>query len=145
VNILRFDHQIIFIYVRNLKKSSAFYEGIMGFPLVLDQGGCRIIQTAEGGYLGYCDRGGRSLEEKSLILTLVTTRVDDWYAYLQEKEVEIFEPPKINPEYDIYHFFLKDPDGYLVEIQQFLDPTWADGGGNQGAKRAGAEGRGIFR
>jgi len=127
VNDLCFDHQIVFIYVRDLKNSSAFYEGIMGFPLVLDQGSCRIIQTAEGGYLGYCSQGEKSPGEKNLILTLVTTQVDDWYAYLQEKGVKIFDPPKINPKYDIYHFFLKDPDGYLVEIQQFLNPAWENG------------------
>ena len=141
MNDLCFDHQIVFIYVRDLKNSSAFYEGIMGFPLVLDQGSCRIIQTAEGGYLGYCGhQGERSLGEKNLVLTLVTTQVDDWYAYLQDKEVKIIDPPKINPKYDIYHFFLKDPDGYLVEIQQFLNPAWEDGGVSEIVKRDGAEG-----
>ena len=25
---------------------------------------------------------------------------------------------------DIYHFFLRDPDGYLIEVQRFLDPAW---------------------
>ena len=33
-------------------------------------------------------------------------------------------PPKVNPTYDIYNFFARDPDGHLVEFQRFLDPAW---------------------
>ena len=29
-----------------------------------------------------------------------------------------------NERFDIYNFFARDPDGYLVEIQRFLDPAW---------------------
>jgi hypothetical protein len=25
---------------------------------------------------------------------------------------------------NIYHCFLRDPNGYLIEIQRFLDPAW---------------------
>ena len=34
------------------------------------------------------------------------------------------KPPTYNPTYHIYHLFVRDPDGYLVEIQTFLDPAW---------------------
>jgi catechol 2,3-dioxygenase-like lactoylglutathione lyase family enzyme len=55
---------------------------------------------------------------------LVTTAVDAWYEFLIEKGVEIEKPPTLNPTYNIYHCFLRDPNGYLLEIQQFLDPAW---------------------
>jgi catechol 2,3-dioxygenase-like lactoylglutathione lyase family enzyme len=29
------------------------------------------------------------------------------------------KPPAHNPRYGIYHCFLHDPNGYLVEIQSF--------------------------
>ena len=32
--------------------------------------------------------------------------------------------PEHNLEYRIYHFFLRDPNGYLLEIQRFEDPRW---------------------
>jgi hypothetical protein len=53
VNDLFFDPQIYFIYVQNLIISLAFYEGMMGFQMVFVQGGCGIVQTAMGKYLGY--------------------------------------------------------------------------------------------
>jgi catechol 2,3-dioxygenase-like lactoylglutathione lyase family enzyme len=36
--------------------------------------------------------------------------------------VEVSGPPQSNPKYQIYHFFLKDPDGYWIEIQKFDHP-----------------------
>ena len=36
----------------------------------------------------------------------------------------IEKPPTHNPEFAIYHFFFRDPSGYLLEIQRFDDPRW---------------------
>ena len=33
-------------------------------------------------------------------------------------------PPSANAEYNIYHCFLRDPDGYQIEIQRFDSPSW---------------------
>jgi len=123
-----FDQQITFIYVRDLKISSAFYEGVMGFPLVLDQGSCRIVLTSKGGYLGYCLKEKTSPNKQDIILTFVTAEVDEWYTHLINNNIQITEPPIYNTKYDIYHFFLKDPDGYSVEIQQFKTPEWEEAG-----------------
>ena len=35
--------------------------------------------------------------------------------------IEIPNPPKINSKFNIYHFFFKDPNGYTLEVQKFLD------------------------
>jgi len=121
-----FDQQITFIYVADLEVSRSFYEDIFQFPLVLDQGSCRIVSTIQGGggYLGYCQGEKLIDQSKGLIFALVTTKVDEWYVYLQSRGVEIPGPPKKNPDYGIYHFFLRDPDGYSLEIQQFLGSAW---------------------
>ena len=40
------------------------------------------------------------------------------------------QPPEIEEalaEYGVYSFFLRDPDGYLIEIQRFDDPDWHKG------------------
>jgi catechol 2,3-dioxygenase-like lactoylglutathione lyase family enzyme len=118
------DQQITFIYVSDLEVSREFYEEIMGFELVHDQKNCRIVKSAPGGYLGYCAQTNKNSDQKGFILTFVTNLVDDWYQYLIRKGVHISEAPKVNPNYHIYHFFLEDPDGYKLEIQQFLDPNW---------------------
>ena len=121
-----FDQMITFIYVSDLNTSKIFYEDIMGFSLRLDQGMCRIVEVNQkgGGLLGYCVRGQKSIPGDDLIITLITSSVDDWYEYLADCDVNIPEPPKLNRKYKIYHFFFTDPDGYKLEIQEFRDPAW---------------------
>ncbi|MDA0653066.1 MAG: VOC family protein, partial [Proteobacteria bacterium] len=50
--------------------------------------------------------------------------VDNWYERLKAKGVAIEAPPSENARFNIYHFFLRDPDGYKLEIQTFRDPAW---------------------
>jgi catechol 2,3-dioxygenase-like lactoylglutathione lyase family enzyme len=117
------DQQITFLYTADLIESARFYEETMGLKLVRDQGTCRIYHVAPGGYLGICQRdgAGMELEQRTLIFTLVTPDVDGWYDYLRARGVTFEKPPGINPRYRIYHCFLRDPNGYLIEIQRFLD------------------------
>jgi catechol 2,3-dioxygenase-like lactoylglutathione lyase family enzyme len=121
-----FDAGITFCYTRDLKKTAEFYEGVMGLPLVLDQGGCRIYKVSGGAYFGFCER-----EEvgpgKGLILTFVTEDVDRWYEKLSGQGIVFEKQPAFNPDYNIYHCFLRDPNGYLLEIQRFEDPRWPSG------------------
>ena len=120
------SQQITFIYVRNLEVSARFYGGTLGLELFLDQGSCQIFRAAGRGLLGICARQGKEPQTGSVILTLVTTEVAAWYHYLEEEGVKLPEPPVHNPDYQIEHFFIRDPDGYLVEIQRFLDPRWGE-------------------
>ena len=32
--------------------------------------------------------------------------------------------PQFNPIFNIYHTMFRDPNGYLIEIQEFIDPVW---------------------
>jgi catechol 2,3-dioxygenase-like lactoylglutathione lyase family enzyme len=119
---------ITFIYVADLNRSKIFYEDIMGFKLRLDQGQCRIVETNQkgGGLLGYCVNKGKSEKKSSIVITLVTSGVDDWYEYLLSRGVEITDMPKYNQIFKIYHFFFEDPDGHKLEIQEFRDPAWKE-------------------
>jgi len=58
---------------------------------------------------------------KSPIITLVTEDVDKVYNKLINKGLKIAESPKLNKKFNIYHFFFKDPNGYKIEIQRFLE------------------------
>ncbi|MGQ9548547.1 MAG: VOC family protein [Roseiflexus sp.] len=121
-----FDQFVTFIYVRDLRVSATFYENLLGLPLMLDQGSCRIYRVVGDAFLGICQRREAvdPLPSGALILTLVTNDVDGWHRYLAESGVVVEKPPQYNSAYNIYHCFLRDPDGYLVEIQRFLDPAW---------------------
>lgn len=115
-----FEQQITFLYTRDLEASAHFYETLLGLPLALDQGLCRIYQVGHGAYLGVCARADAPPGQQStFIITLVTPDVDGWYSRLMAAGVPSEHPPRHNPTYNIYHFFLRDPNGYLIEIQRF--------------------------
>lgn len=118
------DQQVIFLYSQNLSLSASFYEEILGLPLVLDQGTCRIYQTCSTGFIGLCENPEVAINPSGVILTLVTPEVNAWYETLLQRGVSIEKPPIYNPKYNIEHFFVRDPNGYLIEIQKFLDPAW---------------------
>jgi catechol 2,3-dioxygenase-like lactoylglutathione lyase family enzyme len=122
------DQQITFLAARDLAKTAEFYENILGLRLVLDQGGCRIYETAPNAYIGFCHQLSTQQQPHAgydgIMLTLVTTAVDDWHTYLTAKNVPIEKPPTHNPTYNIYQMFVRDPNGYIIEIQSFLDSTW---------------------
>jgi catechol 2,3-dioxygenase-like lactoylglutathione lyase family enzyme len=117
------DRQITFLYTRDLAKTAHFYEEILELPLKLDQGSCRIYQVSRDGYVGFCQRD-RPVEgaEAPVIITLVTPNVDAWYEQLAAQGIEFEKAPAVNPRYNIHHCFLRDPNGYLIEIQRFLHP-----------------------
>ncbi len=118
------DQQVTFLYTRDLAKTAVFYEETLALPLVLDQGSCRIYRVSGDGFLGFCRREEAPRKPRGVIVTLVTAEVDAWYQYLRDKGIPFEKPPAHNPDYNIYHCFLRDPNGYLLEIQQFLDPAW---------------------
>ncbi len=116
-----FDQQITFLYTPDLEATARFYEDVLELPLARDQGACRIYHAAGGGFIGFCRHIGDAPPD-GVILTLVTDDVDGWYARLQERGVDFEKAPTSNARYGIYHCFLRDPNGYLVEIQRFDDP-----------------------
>lgn len=117
-----FEQQVTFLYTTDLAATSYFYEKLIGLPLALDQGACRIYQVSADGFLGFCEREGAT--PSGVIVTFVTQDVDGWYERLSARGVAFEKAPTFNPLYNIYHCFLRDPNGYLLEIQRFHDPAW---------------------
>jgi catechol 2,3-dioxygenase-like lactoylglutathione lyase family enzyme len=117
------EQQITFFYTHNLNASIKFYEEMLGFELWLDQGTCQIYTVSGSGYLGLCQASEISTppadKQSSVIFTLVTQQVDEWFEYLKERGIKFENPPTLNEKYNIYHCFLRDPSGYLIEIQRF--------------------------
>ncbi len=118
------DQQVTFLYIHDLAVSAHFYHILLGLPLVLDQGICRIYRVGRDAFVGLCQRPDVAVHPESVILTLVSDDVDAWHGYLVAHGVTVEKAPTLNPTYHIYHCFVRDPDGYLIEIQTFLDPAW---------------------
>jgi catechol 2,3-dioxygenase-like lactoylglutathione lyase family enzyme len=118
-----FDSQITFLSTRDLDLTSSFYVNLLGLTLVLDQGTCKIYKMSSSAYLGFCLKD-RLPETDGVIITLVTEDVDSYCETLRRKGVTFEKNPAFNPDYNIYHAFLRDPNGYLLEVQRFEDPRW---------------------
>jgi catechol 2,3-dioxygenase-like lactoylglutathione lyase family enzyme len=117
------DAQIVFFATRDLEATTRFYVDGLGLPLTLDQGTCRIFRVAHGAFLGFCRRDAAPNPD-GVTVTLVTEDVDGWFDRLRTRGIAIEKAPAHNPAYKITHGFLRDPNGYLVEIQRFDDPMW---------------------
>lgn len=111
-----FDAQITFVYVTDLARSAAFYGEVLDLELVRDQGACLIYRVSADAYLGVCDH--RPAEPGGIIITLVTEDVDVWADRLSTAGCTV-DGPHTNAQFALYHCFVRDPDGHLVEIQRF--------------------------
>ncbi|MFN4032584.1 MAG: VOC family protein [Fimbriimonadales bacterium] len=115
---------IVFLPAPNWAATRAFYEGVLGLRVALEQADCVIYQVSGAAYVGFCQRAETPQPTERVILTLVSPAVDAWHEYLQAHGAEIVKPPAYNERYHIYHLFARDPNGYLIEIQRFDDPRW---------------------
>lgn len=115
------DGLIIFLGTKDIEKCHEFYNGLLGFELYKDQGACRIYNIPGGGRIGFCSHIEVMHGERSPIITLLTDEVDIIYNNLKNNGTYMISIPNTNQRFNIYHFFAKDPDGYTVEIQRFLD------------------------
>jgi catechol 2,3-dioxygenase-like lactoylglutathione lyase family enzyme len=120
------DYAITFFYYEDLAAAAQFYEEVMGFALVLDQGMARIYRIAPGSWFGIVDgnRGHlRHQPRSAALLTIVDEDVAGWHARMAAAGVagltEILRGTYCE------HFFFEDPAGYAIEVQRFHDPAVA--------------------
>ena len=119
-----FQSQITLLYFRNIRKAYEFYEDVLGLELKIDQGYGRIYLVAEKAFLGVMDEKRGFLQSgqgKSIMISLITEEVDQWYDTLQRKGVRLLSKPMTKEEIGIRSFLFEDPEGYILEIQKFLD------------------------
>jgi len=128
---MEIDQQVVFVYTgsESMDSTCAWYENVLGLERTLDlgQGQARIFRTSSSSFLGVCKvRPGRYVEPKGVVLTLVTktAAVDQWHKRLSEQGADVLGPPERSDMFNIYAFFVRDPNGYLIEFQSFLDPQW---------------------
>lgn len=120
--------QITFLYYDDLTPVDRFYREIMGFELVEDQEWAKIYSIGGNAFVGIVsgEKGFHKPQEKNAVL--VTLVVDDarrWYEYLRGAGVRLLTELKEMEGIQIRGFFLQDPGGYSLEVQQFLNPDVA--------------------
>jgi catechol 2,3-dioxygenase-like lactoylglutathione lyase family enzyme len=116
------DQLVTFLDTRDLGRTADFYERVLGLRLARDQGRCRIYHVSGNAYLGFCERADAPAIPAGLTVTLVTDRVDAWCQRLKAHGVAFVKEARDNPPYRIYNAFVRDPNGYLLEVQRFWEP-----------------------
>lgn len=120
------DYAITFFYYEDIAAVAPFYEEVLGFELVLDQGLARIYRIAGNAYFGIVDGNKGHLKhrpESAVLLTIVAEDVEGWHARLKEIGVRGLSE-MLRGRY-CEHFFFEDPAGYAIEIQRFHNPDVA--------------------
>jgi predicted enzyme related to lactoylglutathione lyase len=115
---------ITFLYYDDLEAACNFYAGVLGLPLVVDQGFCKIHQIAAGAYVGLVDAEHgthKPAQDKPVILSFVTDDPDAIYQRLQEHGTPIFRPLETHERIGVRGFMALDPGGYTLEFEAFLD------------------------
>lgn len=109
--------QITHLYYEDVERALDFYGETLGLP----KDGENRFQVGEDVYLQI-----NSVSEeypaglpKSTAIALLTDQLSEWYAYVQEQGVEIkyTYKPKDGGPHD--GFVAVDPEGYLLEFEQF--------------------------
>ena len=117
--------QITFFYYHDLENAARFYEQTMRFELVEDQKWAKIYRVSGRAFLGIVagDKGFRRPQDyNAVLLTVLVDDVEAWYDYLKEKGVKFLTGLQDKPDIQVRCFFLEDPGGYAIEIQEFLKP-----------------------
>ena len=108
---------IVFFRTRDLEGIREFYQDRIGMKVWLEQTDCIILEHGNL-LLGFCQRDEAEISGMITFYFDTNEEVDEYHSIFKEISDG---PPRINPKYDIYHFFCKDPEGRTLEFQRFLN------------------------
>ncbi len=121
---LGFKATVIWMYYKDLEGIQRFYEDVMGFDLVVDQGWAKIYPTSPSGFIGPVD-GAKGMhswtEDKAVTVSFLTENVDNWFAYLKGQETFELRHQEVLEESMVRVFVGYDPEGYFLEFDTFLE------------------------
>jgi catechol 2,3-dioxygenase-like lactoylglutathione lyase family enzyme len=116
---------VLWMYYKDMEAIQKFYEDVMGFEQVVDQGWAKIYANSKTGFIGPVDetRGmHRFTEKKGVTVSWFTTNVDAWFEYLKgQKSFRLRTPEILDESGKVRVFVGYDPEGYFLELDTFLD------------------------
>ena len=114
--------QITWVYAEDLEEACRFYGTILGLKVERDAGAAVIYRCTGQSFVGVCQAfEDRVVEPKGSMITFLTGDVDGWHARLQAAGAQVDGPPHILEQFGIYTFFARDPNGYRIEFQKFME------------------------
>jgi catechol 2,3-dioxygenase-like lactoylglutathione lyase family enzyme len=121
---LGFKATVVWFYYKDMPAIQAFYEEVMGFDLIVDQGWTKIYRISPSGYMGLVDeqRGMHNFtEKKAVTMSFWTDRIDDWYAYVSTNDSFEMRSEKVEATDRYRAFVAYDPEGYYLEWNVFTE------------------------
>lgn len=119
---LGFKATVIWFYYKDMQGIQRFYEDVLGFDLIVDQGWAKIYPVGPTSYFGLVDeqRGmHRYTEQKGVTMSFFTADLDGWYDYLSNSGRIEMRSPAIEEEIPYRAFVAYDPEGYFLEWDIF--------------------------
>ncbi|MEP2531525.1 VOC family protein [Shimia sp.] len=117
--------QISWVYCTNLAETVPFYRDLLGLRIERDAGVAMIFETVPGAFIGVCEAfGDREVTPSGGMITILVNgvaAVDAWYDRVLSANTPTKGAPERIERFGIYSFFCMDPNGYVIEVQTFLD------------------------
>jgi len=114
---------VLWLYYEELAPLEAFWEGLLGAELLVDQGWAKVYQASATGFVGLVD-GARGLheatEDKAVTVSFLTRDIDGWHAWVQERGLELRAAEIGEERSRVRTFVAYDPGGYFLEWDTFL-------------------------
>lgn len=119
---LGFKSTVIWFYYKDMEGIQRFYEDVMGFDMIVDQGWAKIYRVGPTGYFGIVDetRGMHSYtEDKGVTVSFITDDIDGWWDYLNSRDEVEMRHEAIEEEDRYRAVVAYDPEGYYLEWDVF--------------------------
>ncbi|MBW3098286.1 VOC family protein [Pseudohoeflea coraliihabitans] len=110
---------VVFTYTDDLAKGCRLWEQVLGLTCAVDQGVCRIYQTAPTAYVGVCTLSDRPRDPAGVTISLLADDVDAMAGKIIAAGYQVIFGPAYAEEFDVYTCIFLNDDGYRVEIQRF--------------------------
>ena len=121
---LGFKATVVWFYYKDMEGIQRFYEDVMGFDMIVDQGWTKIYPVGPTGYFGLVDetRGmHRATEQKGVTMSFLTDDIDAWFEYLSNHDAVEMRHDAVVEEEAYRAFVAYDPEGYYLEWDTFND------------------------
>jgi len=124
---LGFQATVLWLYYDDLAASQSFYENVMGFELIVDQGWAKVFPSSKSGFIGLVD-GARGMhqatKDKAVTVSFLTDDVDAWFTHMKSQEaLQAFDlrHQEVLDEGFARVFVGYDPENYFLEFDQFVE------------------------
>jgi lactoylglutathione lyase len=125
MNLSEIEGQITFTYYNDLEAAAEFYGDVMGFELVIDVGFAKVYRVYGETHMGIVDGNLGSIkaaDEKPVMISFIVEDIESWHGYLKERGVDVFQPPMEAAYLKMKTMLFRDPEGYVLEVLEFLTP-----------------------